>query len=300
MGWICARDVRLTTLRWAGSIRAIVRLAHISDLHLSDRSRYPRHGIEAQRCGRHSTKPLEKLLHGLAEGAVDHLVVTGDVSMSGETSELQAAAKLLAPWAKAGKLTVLPGNHDVWSRPSAENHRFLRAVGPDGRGMKEAYRSYPHRVDLSPEVVLVALDSARWGAQPEDTPGELGVEQLQACREILREAQQQGRAAVVALHHHLVLPPERVPSDVHVTRMRLADADRLVRLAAELPIAAILHGHRHVPFRLEIPGAGGRPTPVLCAGSATRVTTEPARRPRAFVCAIDTRGLRDVETLVAA
>jgi hypothetical protein len=82
--------------------------------------------------------------------------------------------------------------------------------------------------------------------------------------------------------------------------MPLADAGDLVRLAAELPVAAILHGHRHVPFRLELPGSGpGRTTPVLCAGSATRITSEPARRPRAYVLSVDRGGLRGVETLVA-
>lgn len=219
--------------------------------------------------------------------------------MSGEASELAHAAKLLAPWAEAGKLTCLPGNHDVWSRASAEQWRFLRALGPDGRGSKDPRQSYPLRVELSPEVILVALDTARWGAAPEETPGQIGAEALQRCREWLREAQLGGRAAVVALHHHLVLPPERIASDVQLQRMRLADADKLVRLAAELPVAAILHGHRHAPFRLDLPGPG-RPTPVLCAGSATRPSSEPARRPRAFVCSLDKGGLRAVETLVAA
>jgi Icc protein len=220
--------------------------------------------------------------------------------MSGETGELQAAAKLLARWSAAGKLTVVPGNHDVWSRSAAEQYRFLRYVGADGRGSKDPHASYPRVVDLSPEVALVALDSARWGAEPETTPGLLGTEQIQACREALREAERQGRAVIVALHHHLVLPPERVPSDALVARMRLSDADQLVRLAAELPIAAILHGHRHTAFRLDLPGPAGRATPILCAGSATRVASEPARRPRAYVCNFDRGGLRGVETLVAA
>jgi 3',5'-cyclic AMP phosphodiesterase CpdA len=221
--------------------------------------------------------------------------------MSGETAELQAAAKALARWAEAGRLTVLPGNHDVWSRASAEQHRFLRHVGVDGRGMKEPYAVFPHEVELSPDVVLVALDSARWGEDPESTPGRLGVEQLKALRDSLQTAKARGRAAVVAVHHHVVLPAERVSSDAYLSRTPLADAAELVRLAAELPIAAILHGHRHAPFRLELPGsAPGRTTPVLCAGSATQVTAEPARRPRAYVLSVDGAGLRDVETLVAA
>jgi 3',5'-cyclic AMP phosphodiesterase CpdA len=218
--------------------------------------------------------------------------------MSGEVAEFQSAARLLAPWSATGRLTVLPGNHDVRSRASAEQYRFLRYLGADGRGMKDPHATFPHAVELG-EVVLLALDSARWGAEPDDTPGQLGPEQLQACREAAREAERAGRALVVALHHHLVLPPERVPSDALLARMRLADADKLVRIAAELPVAAVLHGHRHVAYRVDLPGPPGRQTPVLCAGSATRVASEPARRPRAFVCSLDVGGLRSVETLVA-
>jgi hypothetical protein len=107
-----------------------------------------------------------------------------------------------------------------------------------------------------------------------------------------------GRAVILAFHHHVVLPPERVPSDAYVSRLPLADADQVVRLVAELPIAAVLHGHRHTAFRVDLPGAAG-PTPVLCAGSASRVTDEPVRRARAYVYEVDRSGLRSVEALVA-
>jgi hypothetical protein len=103
---------------------------------------------------------------------------------------------------------------------------------------------------------------------------------------------------VLAFHHHVVLPPERVPSDAKLARMPLADADKVVRLVAEIPIAAVLHGHRHTAFRMDLPGASG-PTPVLCAGSASRVADEPVRRARAYVYEIDRSGVRSVEALVA-
>ncbi len=49
--------------------------------------------------------------------------------------------------------------------------RFLRMVGPDGRGMRRAEASYPFAALPSPEVAIVALDSARFGEEPNDTPG---------------------------------------------------------------------------------------------------------------------------------
>jgi 3',5'-cyclic AMP phosphodiesterase CpdA len=147
-------------------------------------------------------------------------------------------------------------------------------------------------------VVLVALDSARYGEDPLETPGRLGAEQLRGAREVAREQAKEGRAVLLAFHHHVVLPPERMPSDARVARMPLADADKIVRLVAEQPIAAVLHGHRHTAFRVDLPGARG-PTPVLCAGSASRVADEPVRRARAYVYEVDRTGLRSVEALVA-
>ncbi len=289
----------LTGPEAAVSIRFIVRLGHISDLHIGDRARYPRNGITARECDRHSVKLLKKILQALLEEAVDHLVVTGDVTLSGEATEFARAADLLAPWAEAGKLTVLPGNHDVWSYESAAALRFLRQLGSDGRGMKRPAAVFPLAVDLSPEVALIALDSARYGEEPRTTPGALGTEQLATAREMVREAAKQGRAVVLALHHHLVIPPERVPSDLRLARMPLTDAYKVVRLVAEMPIAAVLHGHRHTSFRLDLPGPS-KATPVICSGSASRVADEPARRPRALVYELDRGGLRSVAALVAA
>ncbi len=225
--------------------------------------------------------------------------MTGDVTFSGEPREFERAADLLRSFAEEKKLTVVPGNHDVWSEESVETGRFLRAIGPDGKGMRRAAPSYPHVVALGDDAVLVALDTARWGDDPWTTPGRLGSEQLRAARELVRDhAKQGGKAVVLAFHHHVVLPPERVPSDARVARMPLADADQVVRLVAELPVAAVLHGHRHTAFRVDLPGAAG-PTPVLCAGSASRVADEPVRRARAYVYELDRTGVRSVEALVA-
>jgi Icc protein len=229
---------------------------------------------------------------------VDHLVATGDLTFSGEPREFERVAEMLRPFADERKLTVVPGNHDVWTEESVETGRFLRAVGPDGKGMRKAAPSYPHVVALGDDAVLVALDTARFGEDPWTTYGRLGSEQLRAARELVREHAKQGRAVVLAFHHHVVLPPERVESDARVARMPLADADQVVRLVAELPVAAVLHGHRHVAFRVDLPGASG-PTPVLCAGSGSRVADEPVRRARAYVYEIDRSGVRGVEAFVA-
>jgi Icc protein len=275
-----------------------LRLAHLSDLHLADRGRYPRNGYAPRDCDRHSARLAQRILDALEEAQVDHLVVTGDLTLTSEASEFEKAARLLRRWAEAGKLTVVPGNHDVWTADSVKSARFLRMVGPDGNGMRRPAAVYPFAALPSPEVAIVALDSSQYGDEPFETPGLIGSSQLQACRELVREQVKEGRAVLLALHHHLMLPRERVDSDAKVARMPLLDADKLVRLVSDVRVAGVLHGHRHCAFRVDIPGAAG-PTPVLCAGSATRVTDVPVRRARAQVYEVDRGGIRSVQTILA-
>jgi Icc protein len=276
-----------------------LRLGHISDLHLSDRGRYPRNGYAPRDCDRHSNRLAQRILDQLEKARVDHLVVTGDLTLSSESAEFERAAKLLRRWAEAGKLTIVPGNHDVWTAESAKTSRFLRMVGPDGRGMRKPVPSYPFAALPAPEVAIIALDSTRYGDEPLDTSGWIGSAQLQACRELVRDHLKEGRAVLLALHHHLMLPRERVPSDALVSRMPLSDADKLVRLVSDVRIAGVLHGHRHCAFRVDIPGAAG-PTPVLCAGSASRVTDEPVRRARGYVYEVDRGGIRSTQVVLAS
>jgi len=274
-------------------------LGHISDLHLSDRGRYPRNGFVPRDCDKYSVRLAQRILDELEAAGVDHLVVTGDLTLSSEATEFERAAKLLRRWADAGKLTVVPGNHDVWTAESVKTARFLRMVGPDGRGMRRPEATYPFAALPTPEVAIVAVDSAQFGEEPHDTPGVIGSAQLQACRELVREHVKEGRAVLLALHHHLLLPRERIPSDALVARTPLLDADKVVRMVSDVRIAAVLHGHRHCAFRVDIPGAAG-PTPVLCAGSAARVSDEPVRRARGFVYEIDRGGVRSVRPVFAS
>ncbi len=276
-----------------------MRLGHVSDLHLSDRARYPRNGHLPRDCDRHSVRLAQRILEELEEAAVDHLVVTGDLTLSSEASEFEKAAKLLRKWADAGKLTVVPGNHDVWTAESVKTARFLRMLGPDGRGMRRPEACYPFVALPTPEVAIVALDSSRFGEEPHDTPGQIGSAQLQACRELVREHGKEGRAVLIALHHHLLLPRERIPSDALVARTPLLDADKLIRLISDIRVAGVLHGHRHCAFRVDVPGAAG-PTPILCAGSASRVADEPVRRARGFVYEVDRSGVRSVQAVFAS
>jgi len=69
--------------------------------------------------------------------------------------------------------------------------------------------------------------------------------------------------------------------------MPLADADQLVRMICDLRIAAVLHGHRHCAFRVDLPAPPG-PTPVLCAGLGDAQSPTSRSAGRALTCTTST------------
>lgn len=73
-------------------------LAHLSDLHLGAS---PAQDLAAA-----------GLVASLAAERVDHVVVTGDVTDRGDLEAYELFQSLLWPLRRAGRLTVVPGNHD--------------------------------------------------------------------------------------------------------------------------------------------------------------------------------------------
>jgi 3',5'-cyclic AMP phosphodiesterase CpdA len=98
---VASRSGRTVAGPRSASGERIVRLGHISDLHVADRGRYPRNGFTAKDCEKHSAKLAKGLLDALREVNVDHLVVTGDVTFSAEPREFERVADLLRPFAEA-------------------------------------------------------------------------------------------------------------------------------------------------------------------------------------------------------
>src|SRR5579871_4985746 len=73
-------------------------LAHLSDLHLGSAPRF------AERARR--------LCERLRAAAVDHVVVTGDVTDRGRRAEWAEFERAFAPLIDERRVTVVPGNHD--------------------------------------------------------------------------------------------------------------------------------------------------------------------------------------------
>jgi 3',5'-cyclic AMP phosphodiesterase CpdA len=241
-----------------------VELAHVSDLHL----RWERGAAGVPVSGYlnkrvlgwlnltfHRSHPPEiaaALLEDLRERPPDHLALTGDVTNLALPGEFdQARAWLEGTGLSAERVSLIPGNHDTYTRDSvgAFEDVFDAWLG--------AGASWPRIQRVGP-LLLVSTTSCV------PTPwfqawGRMGEEQLAAIEDALRT---EAPLKVVLVHH----PPLLAKGRPEKRRRGNQDAEALLALCrgqADL----VLCGHTHRAFHHVVEGP--RPLHVLCAGSTT-------------------------------
>jgi 3',5'-cyclic-AMP phosphodiesterase len=170
--------------------------------------------------GHHPTGNLAAVLDALP--ALDSLVVTGDIAEDGSLAAYRRADALTA--SRAQRRFFIPGNHDDVSTMQ------------DVFGPVDAVQVH----DLSDEWSLVLLDS-KWRGHD---AGYLGSGALARLTNVLANIE---RHVVVCLHHPPVSPcPAR--------DCGLVDAEPLLRVLRRSPVKAVLSGHVHQSFAVEIDG----------------------------------------------
>jgi 3',5'-cyclic AMP phosphodiesterase CpdA len=228
------------------------RLAHVTDPHfrgfaglgpgaLASKRVVGLLNLAVNRARHHKMRLLEELRLDLRALAPDHLALTGDLSNIALEGEWRAAlAWIDLCGLPAEAITVIPGNHDAYVASVVESRAF---------------------VQLREEVALVAVTSSvatgDFGAW-----GRLGEAQLARLEALLASPELRGRTRVVLIHHPPVL---QKGAEHRNLRDREALAAVLARVGAEL----VLHGHDHRDERADLPGPGGKPIPIVGAGSAS-------------------------------
>ena len=216
-------------------------LAHVSDLHF---------GRSAESDDRNRA-----VARMLLSADVDHLVVTGDITHRGRLSELGLFAEAYAPFIRAARVSVVPGNHD--------------RLGEDaGSALLRGERVL---ADEREGLYIVRLDSTGpHNRNPLASHGLLTAEDIRKVSEHLGRAPPSS-LRLLLLHHHPVPLPEESLHEQLVTRLGLPDelenGDALLReIAGRCDL--VLHGHRHRPRAHELFPERGTPLHVWNAGSA--------------------------------
>ena len=140
---------------------------------------------------------------GLPPGRIDHVVITGDISNLALEAEFDRARSVFARLGMAPEqISIIPGNHDVYTRGAERSRRFAQFFAPHISSDLPLNDSANHPsgpfpfVRLRDEVAIIGLSSAV-ARLPILAHGHLGQRQLSALATALAHPELARRTPVV-------------------------------------------------------------------------------------------------------
>jgi 3',5'-cyclic AMP phosphodiesterase CpdA len=209
---------------------------------------------------------LAQLARFAREQAVDLVICTGDYTALGTEPELAAAREAIDELTRfpLGFVTV-PGNHDIYLPHVVADGSFERHFGSLlSTDMPEACVDGPWPIVrfIGDDIAVLAVNSARPNPQVWRSSGRIPDAQIEALARLCDDPKLQRRFVFVATHY----APRRADGSPDKPLHGLENADALLVACAKLPRAALLHGHIHWRFSLQLPD---QPMRVFGSGSTT-------------------------------
>jgi 3',5'-cyclic AMP phosphodiesterase CpdA len=248
-----------------------MKIAHFSDLHLLSLEGVPAHrflnkrltgwiNLRLKRGSIHRSAYVRAIAREVARLDIEHVVVTGDLTNLALESEFELVRDLFEQdlGLDPSRVTIAPGNHDLYTRGSLTSRRFERYLAPylvsdlpelavDAGGGR-----FPV-VKLRGDVAIVALSSAV-PRLPMVAAGQLGAEQLAALARVLAHPDVVRRTVLIAVHHPAVHEWSRMKTYVEGLR----DAPALLAQLRPLARGMLLHGHLHRRIQRMVPTDAGQ------------------------------------------
>ena len=253
------REGPLETAKPAGTSFTI---AHLSDPHLS-RQYYREH-----------IKSFKILLRTILDHGCDHLVITGDIVSTGDPDDFYLARTILTTFGlmDSKKLTIVPGNHDVFGGPHRAVDvlsfpRYIRTVDYRRRlalfeeafaetfvGTKKlnAGALFPFIKEVGPYAIIGLNSIMPWSLwdNPLGSNGMLSDDQIAALVQLQERKEIRGRIPLVAIHHHFndlndASTDNNLWRKIESKTMRMKRRRKTLKLFAALGVHAVMHGHVH-------------------------------------------------------
>jgi 3',5'-cyclic AMP phosphodiesterase CpdA len=237
---------RYLNKRFTGIANLALRRAPIEDLSGLARATAERVPGEWRRKDVHRATYVRAVAREVARVRVDHVAITGDLTNLSLQSEFSAARDILE-----GELhltprdvSIVPGNHDVYTRGALRGRRFTEFFEPYTHGdidvgVDVGPGHFPY-VKLRGPCAVIGLSSAV-PRLPFVAAGEIGVPQLEALARTLEHPEVRRRLPVILVHH----PPERPSGFVKAVMESLRDGARFYERLRGLRRGLVLHGHLH-------------------------------------------------------
>lgn len=234
-----------------------VRIAHLSDLHLlSLEGAVPWRlfnkrltgwvNLRLRRQAVHKASAARAAARAIRALAIDHVVVTGDVSNLALEQEFALVRRFLDDdlGLPAERVSIVPGNHDAYTRGAHRSRRFfryfepyLRSDLPELSGGDDAPFPIVH---LRGPAAIIGLSTAL-PRPPLVASGAFGAVQLRALERVLEHPEVRARTPVLLQHHPWHNPPGLAKRWLG----GLADADEQARALRRVRHGLLLHGHLH-------------------------------------------------------
>lgn len=234
-------------------------IAHLSDLHLLEDDHHERTGSSWLRLqfltfGKPrspATRRLRvrRLLDRALRSHADHLVITGDLTEDGTLGQFESLAQVLSEsgWTPS-RVTLVPGNHDVYSHPGA----WRAAL--EGPLSRYAPTSEEGAIIPLPDACIVPLSTAFH--QPVlRSAGALREKSLRALSDWAALRSHEWHTIVIAQHH----PPFGYALSPMQWLDGLKGHEDLHSILSRHDQMHILHGHTHASTSRPIrPGGSER------------------------------------------
>jgi 3',5'-cyclic AMP phosphodiesterase CpdA len=220
----------------------------------------------------HLRDALDRIVADLAAQRPDHIAIGGDLCNIGLPHEHAAALTWLEVLGAPERVSVVPGNHDIycrlgrdpgvgrWARymeTDAEGALFLDRADDPGRQGSGA--GFPY-VRILGRVALVGVNSAL-PTPPAMAWGRVGREQLARLAGVLDRLGAEGLFRLVLIHHP--------PLSGQASRSRgLIDAEAVEAVLARHGAELVVHGHNHIDMLAWHPSGSGM-VPVVGTPSAS-------------------------------
>ncbi len=264
-----------------------MKLAHLSDIHV---------------CDKNSASVFTRVLEDALNRGVGHFIISGDLINSGSDEEYELVTAVLKKFdlLKEDKLSVIPGNHDLfrtvfsrvistgdlikqkrlipsllfdiarYTRKDYEHdlQKFNSYFSPVFEGavtVPDNHQNYPYAKVLSEKTAIICIDSNMPLSIRQNLFASNGYVNIKRIENLLKHPELSGKSIIPVLHHCLYEPGilKQRHDLLFESSQKLHNRDAVVNCFTGKGISLVLHGHYH---ENEIYQTAGNCLKVLNAG----------------------------------
>jgi len=216
------------------------------------------------RARRFRLERLEAVVAHAAGLRADHVLITGDLTTTALAKEFSAAREELAPLlADPSRATVLPGNHDRYTRGSVRRREFEKAFGEFA-----PQPGFPWLRRLDEDTAILGLDPTRSHLSAK---GRLPGDQLDRAAALVSDPETRPARMIVASHYPLAAP-EHYRREL--AKKRMVNADAVASWLSTIGPHLFCCGHVHAAWAFTPPKVSNQ----LCLNSGAPLLRDPTGR----------------------